>query len=249
MRFTTQGIVLREVAYREADKILTVLTRDFGKRTVKAPGCRRKNSKLTAGSQLLVYSDMTLYERGEFTTLNEVDPQEQFWGVRQDIELLALASYFAEVTENAAQEGEPCGELLSLLLNSLYALGTLKKPKELVKAAFELRLLCLTGYEPLLDGCAVCGVPEPENARLNLSQGVLHCAACRHEVGSGVSMPLSPAALAAARYIAGGNPKKLFSFSLPPEGLRELGEATEAFLMTQQERGYRTLDYYKGLLL
>ena len=249
MRLPTQGIVLREVAYREADKILTVLTRDYGKRTVKAPGCRRKTSKLTAGSQLLVYSDMTLYERGEFTTLNEADPLAQFWGVRQDIELLALASYFAEVTESAAQEGEPCPELLSLLLNSLYALDTLKKPKELVKTAFELRLLCLTGYEPLLDGCAVCGVPEPENPRLNLSQGVLHCAACRREVGGGVSMPLSPAALAAARHIAGGNPKKLFSFALPPESMGQLGAVTEAFLMTQQERGYRTLDYYKGLLL
>lgn len=249
MRLTTQGIVLREVAYREADKILTVLTRDFGKRTMKAPGCRRKTSRLTAGSQLLVYSELTLNERGEFITVSEADPLEQFWGVRQDIELLALASYFAEVTESVAQEGEPCPEVLSLLLNSLYALGTLKKPQKLVKAAFELRLLCLTGYGPLLDSCAVCGTSEPENARLHLSQGILHCAACRGAAGGGVSMPLSPAALAAARYIAGGNPKKLFSFSLPPESLGELGEATEAFLMTQQERGYRTLDYYKGLLL
>ena len=69
MRLTTQGIVLRETNYKEADKILTVLTRDWGKRTVKARGCRRKNSKLTAASQLLVYSELTLSERGEFTTL------------------------------------------------------------------------------------------------------------------------------------------------------------------------------------
>ena len=69
MRLTTQGIVLRETNYKEADKILTVLTRDLGKRTVKARGCRRKNSKLTAASQLLVYSEMTLSERGEFTTM------------------------------------------------------------------------------------------------------------------------------------------------------------------------------------
>ena len=86
MRLTTQGIVLRETNYKEADKILTVLTRDLGKRTVKARGCRRKNSKLTAASQLLVYSEMTLSERGEFTTLTEADPLEQFWSVRQDLE-------------------------------------------------------------------------------------------------------------------------------------------------------------------
>ena len=118
MRLTTQGIVLRETNYKEADKILTVLTRDLGKRTVKARGCRRKNSKLTAASQLLVYSEMTLSERGEFTTLTEADPLEQFWSVRQDLEDLALASYFAEVTEATAQEGEAAPELLSLLLNS-----------------------------------------------------------------------------------------------------------------------------------
>lgn len=88
MRLTTQGIVLRETNYKEADKILTVLTRDWGKRTVKARGCRRKNSKLTAASQLLVYSELTLSERGEFTTLTEADPLEQFWSVRQDLETL-----------------------------------------------------------------------------------------------------------------------------------------------------------------
>ena len=247
MRLTTQGIVLRETNYKEADKILTVLTRDWGKRTVKARGCRRKNSKLTAASQLLVYSELTLSERGEFTTLTEADPLEQFWSVRQDLETLALASYFAEVAEASAQEGETCPELLSLLLNCLYALDTLKKPRALVKAVFELRLLCLTGYEPLLDACAVCGAPEPLRARLHLSQGVLGCAACRGRLGGGVSMPLSPGALAAARYIVSGPPKKLFSFALAEESLRRLGQATEAFLMTQQERGFRTLDYYKQL--
>ncbi len=247
MLLTTRGIVLRETNYKEADKILTILTPDLGKRTVKARGCRRKTSRLTAASQLLVWSDMTLYQRGEYLTLNEAEVLEQFWSVRQDIELLALASYFAEVLEATVQEGEEAGNLLSLILNSLYALDTLKKPRELVKAAFELRLLCLTGYEPLIDACAVCGKDQPEDPRLNLNQGVLHCAACRREVGDGVSMPLSAGALAAARHIVLGDPKKLFSFRLDERSLAQLGEMTEAFLMTQQERGFRTLDYYKQI--
>ncbi len=247
MLLTTRGIVLRETNYKEADKILTVLTPDLGKRTVKARGCRRKTSRLTAASQLLVWSEMTLYQRGDYLTLNEAEVLEQFWSVRQDIDLLALASYFAEVLETAAQEGEEAGDLVSLLLNSLCALDTLKKPKELVKAAFELRLLCLTGYEPLIDACAVCGKAQPVEPRLNLSQGVLHCAACRQEVGDGVSMPLSGGALAAARHIVSGDPKKLFSFRLDEKSMAQLGEMTEAFLMTQQERGFRTLDYYKQI--
>ena len=245
MRLTTQGIVLRETNYKEADKILTVLTRDWGKRTVKARGCRRKNSKLTAASQLLVYSELTLSERGEFTTLTEADPLEQFWSVRQDLETLALASYFAEVAEASAQEGETCPELLSLLLNCLYALDTLKKPRALVKAVFELRLLCLTGYEPLLDACAVCGAPEPLRARLHLSQGVLCCAACRAEAGEGAAIPLEGGALAAMRHIVYGDPKRLFSFRLEGAGLSCLSHVCQRFLTTQLDRGFRTLDFYQ----
>lgn len=248
MRLNTTGLVLRETAYKEADKILTVLTPDLGKRTVKARGCRRKTSRLLAASQLLVYSDMTLHQRGEYLTLGEAEVLSQFWSVREDIGLLALGAYFAEVTEAVAQEGEEAEELLALLLNSLYALDTLKKPPALVKAAFELRLMCLAGFEPLLDGCAVCGRPQPEDPRLNLTQGVLHCAGCRSQVGEGVSMPLPPAALAAARHIAMGNPKKLFSFTLDRDSLTRLGEMTEAFLMTQMERGFHTLDYYKKII-
>jgi DNA repair protein RecO (recombination protein O) len=249
MEHITQGIVLREVDYKDADKILTVLTRDLGKQTVKSPSCRRKNSRLAAGSQLLVWSELTLNQRGDRLTLKEADPQESFWSVRQDLELLALGSYFAQVTEAAAQEGESSPELLSLLLNALYALDTLKKPQDLVKAAFEIKLLCHMGFAPLVDACAVCGAPEPERARLHLSQGVLHCARCRDQVGQGVSMPLSPSALAALRHIVLGDPKKLFSFSLTGESMAQLAGAAEGFLMTQLERGFRTLDYYKQLRL
>ena len=247
MRRTVQGIVLREVNYKEADKILTVLTREEGKLTIKARGCRRKNSRLMASSQLLVYSELAITQRGEFITLVEGDPLTQFRSLGEDIEKLALASYLAEVTGTTVQEGEICPEILSLLLNCLYALDTLDKPLEQVKAVFQLRLLTLTGLAPLLDACAVCGRPQPEQPQLHLTQGVLHCAACRSRVGEGVSLPLSPAALAAARYIVAGEAKKLFSFSLNPEAMQQLDQVTEAFLMTQQERGFRTLDYYKQL--
>ena len=123
----------------------------------------------------------------------------------------------------------------------------MKKPRALVKAAFELKLLCLTGYAPMLEGCAVCGAQEPAGARLHLSQGVLHCARCRG-AGGGAGCPCPcPQGPGRARYIVGCSPKRLFSFALPEEDLRQLGQATEAFLMTQQERGFRTLDYYKRL--
>lgn len=244
----TQGLVLREVNYKEADKILTVLTRDMGKRTVKARGCRRKGSGLAASAQLLVYSDMTLFEYKDYYTLNEAESLEQFWGIRGDIELLALCSYFAEVAEAVAEEGVAQPELLSLILNSIYALDKLRRPRQLVKAVFELRLMCLAGYEPLLDACAVCDAPEPDAPRLDLGEGVLRCAGCHDHAEEGYSRPVPAPALAALRHIAGCDPKRLFSFELSPAALASLGAATEGFLLTQLDRLFRTLDFYKELI-
>ena len=245
MHISTQGLVLREVNYKESDKLLTVLTAEGGKRTVKARGCRRKGSPLAAAAQLLVYSDMTLFEYRDYFTLNEAESLQQFWRVRSDLERLSLASYFAEVMEAVAVEGRPDPPALSLILNSLYALDRLNRPLELVKAAFELKLMCLEGYEPLLDACAVCGAPEPEPPLFHLNEGVLCCAACGE--GEGASRPLDAVSLAAMRHVVYGDPKRLFSFSMNGESMALMARACEDFLLTQLDRGFRTLDFYKQL--
>lgn len=243
-----RGIVLREVDYKESDKILTVLLEGQGKRTVKAQGCRRKNSPLAAASQLLVWSEMTLYDYQDRLSLKEAATLEDFRGLRQDLSRLALGTYFAEVTEAVAEEGVETPGLLSLLLNSLYALDKLGKPEAQVKAAFEMKLSCLIGYEPLLEGCAICGAEVPAEPQLNLSEGVLHCRHCRGELGEdSISLPLDGPTLSALRYIVHGDPKRLFSFRLPPESLEALSGVAESFLLTQLERGFRTLDFYKSL--
>lgn len=244
----TRGLVLREVNYKESDKLLTVLTADQGRRTVKAQGCRRKNSPLAAGSQLLVFSEMTLYDYQERWSLKEAATVEDFRGLQGDLAKLSLGTYFAEVCEAVSEEGVDTPGLLQLLLNSLYALDKLNKPPQLVKAAFELRLACVVGYAPMAECCAVCGEAQPEYPRLNLSEGVLHCEKCRGALGDmGISMPLDDASLSALRYVAQAPAKRLFSFRLPPESLDKLAGAAESFLVTQLERGFKTLDFYKSL--
>ena len=246
MHITTQALVLREVNYKEADKILTVLTPGEGKRRVKARGCRRNGSRRAAGSQLLVYSDMTLFEYRGFFVLDEAASLQQFRGVRSDIEKLALGSYFAQVMETVAEEGRGDPALLSLILNSLYALDQLSRPQAQVKAAFELKLMCLAGYEPLLDACAVCGAPEPREPCLSLPDGVLCCAACRGGAG-GPFVPLSGGTLAAMRHVVYGSPKRLFSFPADGVVLDCMGRVCEAFLTTQLGQDFRTLEFYHHL--
>lgn len=248
MHLTTKALVLREVNYKESDKILTVLTAEEGKLTVSARGCRKKGSALAAASQLLVWSEMTLYEYQGRWAIKEAVTERQFAPVRADLEKLALASYFAEVTEALAEEGQTESELLSLILNCLHGLEKLDLPRTQIKTAFEWKAMALAGYEPMTEGCAVCGC-QPEEPRIHLGEGVIHCAPCRPELGDGISMPLTPAALEALRHVVLGDPKRLFSFRLDCGSLRGLSDASEAYLMTRLERGFRTLDFYKSLQL
>lgn len=249
MHITTKALVLRGVDYKESDKILTLLTSDMGKLTASARGCRKKGSSIAAGCQLLCWSEMVLYEYQGRWVVKEANTERQFRGVRDDLEKLALACYLAEVTEVLAVEGLPSPELLSLILNSLHALEKMNKPQALIKAAFELKSMCLAGYEPLLDGCAVCGLDVPTDPRFHLREGVLHCAACRGEVGEGISMPLDEAVLKAMQHIAWGDPKRLFSIAVSEESLKRFADLSEAYLHTQLERGFHTLDFYKSIKL
>ncbi len=243
-----QGLVLRETETKEADKILTLLTAERGKLSVIARGARRKSCKFAACAQSLAWSEWTLYQRGEWYYASEGTTLELFNGLRGDLNAMALGFYFAELTEAVTTEESAAGELLRHLLNGLYALSSLRKPPALVKPAFELKLLCLAGYEPLADGCAYCGIPEPEGPYLDVVQGVLRCKSCGVKE-SALSVPLCRDSLAALRHIVYGDPKRLYAFRLGDAPLGRLSAAAEAFLAAQLERGFRTLDFYKQLTM
>ena len=92
MFLTTKALVLREVKYKEADKILTLLTAGEGKLTVKARGALRRSCKYGAAAQALTYSEMTLFgNRGKWS-LNEAVILEQFLPLRADLEALSLGA-------------------------------------------------------------------------------------------------------------------------------------------------------------
>ena len=244
-RQVIRGIVLRSADTKEADKVLTVLTGPLGKIPVVAKGARGRRSRVTAATQLLSYSEMTLSESHGWQILSEASPIALFDGLRRDIALLSLGSYFAQLADAVTDEGVEAGEILSHLLNGLYALSALNRPQPLVKAAFELKLMELCGFAPLLDGCAVCGREEPEKPMLDIAGGVLRCRSCPG--GSGLSLPLSPGVLAAMRYVLYGDPRRLYSFALSGEELQQLGQAAEAYALARLEREFSALTFYRTL--
>ena len=246
MYIKTNGIVLRETEYKDSDKLLTVLTRDLGKRTFRARGVKSGRSRLKSACQLFAYSEFTVLETHERCVITEAVTQEMFPELRQDIELLSLASYFVQLTDTVAQEGDEMSELLSLLLNALYALAKLKRPQKLVKAVFELRLMCLAGFAPQLDRCTDCGSHTPEKPRLSLYGGGVHCPGCAPGA-PGKSVLLCGASLAAMRHVCSAGEKKIFSFTLDESSDERFCTACEEYTLAQLDRGFGTLDYWHSL--
>ena len=247
MYITTRGLVIREVNYKEADKILTVLTDTEGKLTVSARGARRKGCRYSAATQLLSFSEMTLFGNRGRWSLNEAETREQFLGLREDIVKLALGSYMAEVLEAVSAEDMPDPQVLQCGLNSLYALSSGLCPPEQVKAVFELRLMCLSGYEPDVSACCVCGKTEPVEPVLNIEEGGIHCRRCAMR-GERATAQLCSDSLAAMRHIVQAPAKRIFSYSLTGEAAERLSAACEKYMLYHTGRGYGSLDYYKGLI-
>lgn len=247
MYLNTKGLVIRVTPYNDTDALLSVLTPEHGRLTMKARGLRRKNSPLIAPCQLLSFAEFTLFEYRNMYTINEAHAIELFSPLRKDLQKLSLGSYFAQAAETMSQEDLPNPELLSLVLNCLFALAKLNLPEMMVKAVFELRSACLSGYTPDLYGCYRCGCDNPD--RFDISEGRLECVACRDPASTGLRMPVTPGVLDAMRYICSCDSKKLFSFHASAETMEALSYITESYLSTQLERGFSALDFYKSLLI
>ncbi len=243
---TVKGLVLRQTRYKEADLILNLLTAEAGVMTVRARGALRKGSRMAAASQALCWSEFTLFgNRGRWTA-NEGGTLEQFLGLREDIGQLALGTYFAELLETVCQADQPDGPALQLALNALYALSRGIYGPAHVKAVFELRLMCLEGYQPEVTCCGVCGREDMDGPMFSPASGMTHCAGCAPGT-AGASVALDEPALAALRHIVTAEPKKEFSFALQEQSLERLGRAAELFVRYQLDRNFYSLDYWKSV--
>ena len=245
MQIKTDGLIIRELNVGEADRIVTILTREKGVVRASARGARSVKSRISPATQLLSHSGFTLFQGREKYIIDEAEPLHIFMGVRQDLDKLALAQYIAELTGALAPQEAEAEIYLRLALNALYLIETGKRPLGLIKAACEMRLLTIAGYMPDLVACRECGAYEADVMYLKPRKASLICAACSPETPEGD--PLSRGALAALRHTVYADFERLFAFSLPEAALAQLALASERYLLYSLGRSFTTLDFYNSL--
>ncbi len=241
MPMLTDGLIIRENNVGEADKFVTILTRDCGVIRAAARGSRRVNSRSAAATQLLTHAQFSLREGKSSWYIDDARPLHVFFSLHDDLEKLTLAQYFCELSGAVCPREEPAEAALRLLLNALHFLATDQRPAALLKATVECRLLAEAGYAPDLSACARCGATEGAFFLLP-NEGRLICEAC-----GGGRFPLSPIALTALRRLVGGTLEQSFAVTLPPHECETLAAAVEAFTLAQLGRGFATLDFYHTL--
>lgn len=246
---TVKGLIVRTVDVGESDRMLTVLTGEYGKISVYARGVRSIKSHRMSSTQLFCYAEMVLSQRGERYYLGETAIIEDFYAIRENIERLSLAGYIAESVEILTVENDDQSEILQLTLNTLYLLASGGKACDLIKGVFEMRFAALLGFMPDLSGCSLC--QKGSGSMLLIPEdGALICADCLLKQTDSVhslppSIPLSDAVLRAMRYVLYAPPRRIFAFDLPEEEAKEFSQVTEKYFLCHVGRGFETLEFYK----
>ena len=261
MIFTCDGLVIAESAVGESDKLLTLLTPEYGRIRVSGKGVRSMKSKMMAATQLFSYGNYEIYKKGDFYWLREAYLREAFFGLREDITTLALATYICDLASEMSGPDFAATDILRLTLNTLYAIAKKDKPLALIKAVYEMRSAAYSGFMPDLSACTSCRRAECEFYYLDVMNGCILCEDCAKKRGKLSDIPLSAedlstakiickidsGALGAMQYSVTAKPEKMLSFSLSSESLEYFSLACETYILNHLERGFDSLNFYKSI--
>lgn len=260
MRGTVDGLILREIAVGESDKLLTILTAEHGRISMSAKGVRSMRSKHISLCRVFTYGNFEYYEKNGKRWLAGGSVNDSFFGINSDVESFALASYVAEISAEVTGEGVPAEEMLRATLNTLYAIEKKLKPIGVIKGAYELFAAFRSGYEPELFACRECGAQSAKTFYLDVMGGSVVCQSCMSKNTTGhrpipeldaylaknIFFPMNDAVTAAARYIMSATPSRLFAFELKEAAdVADFSRLGETYLQNHLEKGFDTLNFLK----
>lgn len=241
-----EGIVLKERSFGEQDKFIDVLTRDRGVMELLVKGAKKINGKLSASTQLFAYSRFCFEQKKNRLYINSVEPIHIFYGLRNSLSAISLASYFADIIRSCTPELSDSENVSRLFLNTLHYLEKNLRSELLLKSIFELRLISEIGFMPDVIGCRVCSNFEPDEIYFSVKSGGFLCTDCCNSPDE-YSFKLKLPVLSAIRHIILSDFDRLFHFRVSDNTLERLSTFSESYIISHLERNFNTLDFYKSL--
>ena len=258
----TQAIVLRTFPLREAHKIITFYTPDFGKVKAVAYGVKSPKSRLSGSLELLNHG-MLLFnyrENRELQSLTNFEMIEGFDGIRTDFTRITYGCYFAELVDAIALEGDANPAIFNLLRNTYHVLADTEDVRLLARV-FEIKFLDLAGYAPQLSQCAYCNSIEttaspPQKTRdtppgapimlFSVSHGGLLCKNCQHRDITAFSMV--PGSCELLKALRKSELNKLNRIQASTRNHRELKLVLSSFIQYHTERNLKSLRFIESVL-
>ena len=146
----TKGIVLSRTDYGEADRIITVITPDQGKRRLMVKGVRRMKSKMAGGIELFSVSELSYIKgKGDIDTMISTRLEKYYSKIVQDIDRVQLGYELIKLL-NRSTEDNPEEDYFTLLETSFKSLDEPNIDTDLIRTWFQSQLLRLAGYTPKL---------------------------------------------------------------------------------------------------
>jgi DNA repair protein RecO (recombination protein O) len=178
--YRDQAIVLRTQKLGEADRIITLFTKEHGRIKAVAKGVRRTKSRFGARLEPASNVDLQLYTGRTFDTITEVVSIENYGDVlASDYQCWTVANAILEAAERFTQvEHEPARQQFNLVSGSLSALAKKRYDASLILDAYLLRSLAVAGYAPSLTICSRCDAPGPHEF-FSLQGGGSVCPSCK----------------------------------------------------------------------
>ena len=178
--YRDEAIVLRTQKLGEADRIITMLTREHGRIRGVAKGVRRTMSKFGARLEPGSHIDIQMYTGKTFDTITQVEAVMNYGEMlTHDYQQWTIASAILETAERfTAQEYEPALQEFQLVVGAMKALSENRYDSSLILDAFLLRSLAIGGYAPSMSQCSRCEKPGPHRY-FSLVGGGSVCMECR----------------------------------------------------------------------
>ena len=231
----TNALVLRNLRMGDTSRIVTILTRDFGKFGAVAKGVREPKSRFGASLELLSVSSLILYFRPgrDLQLVSEGSLEREFRGLFSPVDRYAHACALVEFLDRTLEPEEPVAGIYDLALRALALMEESPSARlSYVLRAFQLRAAVHMGYAPRLAGCAACGGKSVGS--FSPSAGILFCEKCGPIHADRID--IAPETIELLRRLVQGSLPRSPSL----RATRELESIVESFLLYH-------LDRYRGM--